>query len=431
MTYTAFITKIQNVRKHPDPATHSLQIGECFGNQVIIGLNTKTDDIGIYFPTDGRLSEEFLKVNNLYRKVVDGKNIGGLFDENGKVRTQKLRKEKSDGFFCPLEYLSYTGVDIATLIPGVAFTEINGHKICEKFINVRTASAGGEKKKYTPKIKYPFFHEHIDTEQLAYRMDELKDGMFLIFTEKLHGTSQRTAYTIEEKPTWYGNLINGIFKRTIIEPLREYNHVCGTRRVVLKDFDKMQGFYGENEKFREFAHKNFVGKLRKGETVYYEVIGYASESTPLMPIANNEKLQDKAFVKAYGKTTCFKYGCHPGQHKVFVYRITITDPDGEEVDLSWDEVKYRCMQMGIEHVPELFRCVYAIPADKKEFLDFCNLYTDGESTLDPTHIREGVVVRADGSKWRAWKHKSFQFKVLEDIIKLSNDTVDIEEVQDV
>ena len=435
MTYTAYVTRIKNVRKHPDPETHSLQVAECFGNQVIVGLNTKTDDIGIYFMSDGRLSDEFLTTNNLVRKVdpATGKNIGGLFDTNGKVRTQKLRGEKSDGFFCPLEFLTYTGVDIATLEVGFAFTEINGHKICEKFVSTRTMGARKEKKP-REKTKFPLFYEHIDTEQLAYKMDELKDGMFLVFTEKCHGTSQRSSHSIEELTTqsWYGNIINGIFKRTVIEPIvsKEYKYVCGTRRVVLKDFETHVGFYKENEKFREYAHGKFVGKLRKGETVYYEVVGYAGEQTPIMPVCNNTKLKDKEFVKLYGKTTTFTYGCPPGHHEVYVYRITMTNEDGDMVDLSWDDVKHRCNQMGVNHVPELARCLYDI-ATKDVFISgACDKYACGNSTIDASHLREGIVVRADGSKWNAWKYKSFQFKVLEDIIKLQDDAVDIEEAQE-
>jgi len=435
MTYTAFVTKINNVRKHPN--ADKLLIGECFGNQVIVGLDTKENDIGIYFPADGRLSDEFLKVNNLVRNVnAEGVNTGGLFDANGKVRTQKIRKEKSDGFFCPLSYLNYTGFDTSDLKVGFAFSEISGFKICEKFITTKTFSA--RDKKPREKSKFPLFHEMPDTEQLAYRLDELKDGMFLILTEKVHGTSQRSSNSIEEKHTWYGRIINGLFKRTIIEPRREYNYVCGTRRVVLKDFESNRGYYKENEMFRKYSHDQFVGKLHKGESVYYEVVGYAGENTTIMPTCDNTKLQDKEFVKKYGKTTTFTYGCPPGAHAVFVYRMSMTNEDGDEIDYSWDEVKRRCAQIDVNHVPELGRIIYTVdPKDPPEssgkillqILDNC--YVDGESTLTPLHIREGVVVRADGSKWRAWKYKSFQFKVLEDIIKLNSETVDMEEVQDV
>jgi len=429
MTYTAFITRIKNVRKHPD--ADRLQIGECFGNQVIVGLNQKSEDIGIYFPADGRLSDEFMAANNLVRKLdAEGKNVGGLFDVNGKVRTQKLRGEKSDGFFCPLEYLNYTGVDTTKFEVGFAFSEIDGHKICDKFITIKTFK-GFREKKPREKTKFPLFYEHPDTEQMAYRMDELKDGMFLVFTEKLHGSSQRSANSIEEKWSWYAKLINGIFKRTIIQPERDYNYVCGTRRVVLKDFETHVGWYKENEMFRKYAHKRFVGKLKKGENVYYEIVGYAAENTPIMPPADNMKLKDKEFVKKYGKITKFNYGCHPGQHEVYVYRMSMTNENGVEMDYSWDSVKYRCSQMEVKYVPELFRMIYNAALPNDYFLKVCEKFNTGDSVIDPTHIREGIVIRSDGSKWNAWKSKNFSFKVLEDIIKLDATVADIEEAQEV
>ena len=35
MAYTAFITRIKNLRQHPN--ADRLQMGECFGNTVVIG----------------------------------------------------------------------------------------------------------------------------------------------------------------------------------------------------------------------------------------------------------------------------------------------------------------------------------------------------------------------------------------------------------
>jgi len=432
MTYTAFITRITNVRKHSN--ADKLLLGDCLGSQVVVGLDTKENDTGIYFPADGRLSDEFLTANNLVRKVdAEGKNTGGLFDVNGKVRTQKIRGEKSDGFFCPTKYLDYTGFDTSDLKVGFAFGELNGHKICEKFITTKTFSSGHGKKP-REKSKFPLFHEMPDTEQLAYKLDELKDGMFLVITEKVHGTSQRSSNSIEEKMPWYGQIVNGILKRTAIQPRREYKYVCGTRRVVIKDFDNHYGYYGENEMFRKYAHDRFVGKLHKGESVYYEVVGYAAEGVTIMPTCDNTKLKDKEFVNKYGKTTTFTYGCPLGAHEVYVYRMSTTNEDGQEVDYSWDKVKHRCNQMDVKHVPELNRLVYIGDTKDgflKHFLKYCDNFVDGDSTLTPTHIREGIVVRADGSHWQSWKYKSFAFKVLEDIIKLDPNVVDREESQDV
>jgi hypothetical protein len=175
MTYVAYITEIKNVRKHPD--AHSLMIGECFGNQVVVGLTTKEDDIGVYFPSDGRLSQEFLKANDLVGYTNEqGVRCGGFFDEKGKVRTQKFRGEKSDGYFCNLDSLVFTGVNTSTLTVGTTFTEINGIKICEKYVTEKTCALRVGKKKITEKIKFPIFYEHPDTEQLAYNAASINTG---------------------------------------------------------------------------------------------------------------------------------------------------------------------------------------------------------------------------------------------------------------
>jgi len=54
----------------------------------------------------------------------------------------------------------------------------------------------------------------------------------------------------------------------------------------------------------------------------------------------------------------------------------------------------------------------------------------GNSLLDSRHLREGVCVRIDqhGIRPKVYKHKSFNFKVLEGIIKDSV-VIDSEEAQ--
>ena len=55
-----------------------------------------------------------------------------------------------------------------------------------------------------------------------------------------------------------------------------WGYVSGTRRTVMDTFEG--GFYGSNE-FRERHSKTFEGKLWKGETVYYEVVGFTHTDT--------------------------------------------------------------------------------------------------------------------------------------------------------
>jgi hypothetical protein len=53
---------------------------------------------------------------------------------------------------------------------------------------------------------------------------------------------------------------------------------------------------------------------------------------------------------------------------------------------------------------------------------------NGPSWIDPTHIKEGVCVRVENDlqNLKVYKHKSYEFKVLEGIIKDSG-VADMEE----
>lgn len=57
--YCAYITRIKNLRKHSN--ADRLLCGECFGNTVIVGLDTQPNELGVYFPVDGKLGVEFAK----------------------------------------------------------------------------------------------------------------------------------------------------------------------------------------------------------------------------------------------------------------------------------------------------------------------------------------------------------------------------------
>lgn len=46
--YNAFVTRIKNLRKHSN--ADRLLCGECFGNTVIVGLDTQPNELGVYFP---------------------------------------------------------------------------------------------------------------------------------------------------------------------------------------------------------------------------------------------------------------------------------------------------------------------------------------------------------------------------------------------
>jgi hypothetical protein len=183
--------------------------------------------------------------------------------------------------------------------------------------------------------------------------------------------------------------------------------------------------------------------LRKGETVYLEIVGYESENTPIMPSVDTTKMGDKEFTKEYSnmgdkKHMVYSYGCSSAQQDFYVYRMTMTNVDGQSVDYSWDDVVKRCNEIGVKHVPEIIRFRRAelevndpTLVDDRNFEDkiteVVDIYSKGKSIVDNTHIKEGVCVRLEsGLVPRIYKHKSFEFKVLEGIVKDSG-VVDMEE----
>ena len=88
--YTAYIVRINELRKHSN--ADRLQVANIFDCNVIVDMNTKVGDIGIFFPVDGQLSKAYCEQNNLCRKKDEnGKNIGGYLDESKRnVRAMGL-----------------------------------------------------------------------------------------------------------------------------------------------------------------------------------------------------------------------------------------------------------------------------------------------------------------------------------------------------
>ena len=444
--YNAYVTRIKNLRKHPN--ADRLQLGECFGNTVCVSLDYVNNQLGIYFPCDGQLSVEFAEANNLLRKKDDaGNSIGGYMDPNKRnVTAICLRGEKSDGLFLPLTCLESFG-DVSILKEGDVINTFNGHEICCKYIPHRNHRQGhvsdGNRTRKKKVDVAPLFAEHADTEQLAYNLGAFKPGDEIEITLKMHGISQRTGYL----PVFKG------YKRTFKDwllrrdgkPIYDWGYVSGTRRTVLENDDG--GYYGYNE-FREQHSKTFEGKLWKGETVYYEVVGFTHTGAPIMAEGNNEKL-GKDFVKQYGKTTVFSYGCDPEgesfkheyadcwdgmnvrefkpQSDIYVYRMTMTNEDGAVVEYTPDFMRYRCEQMGVKTVPVMWKGIIPVHTGDAAAIrlgqdagawikEKAERFYDGPDPIGKTHVREGVVVRIiNRPKFCAYKHKNHNFKMLSGI----------------
>jgi hypothetical protein len=135
----------------------------------------------------------------------------------------------------------------------------------------------------------------------------------------------------------------------------------------------------------------------------------------------------------------------------------MTNEDGYVVEYPPHLVRYRCEQMGVKCVPLLWKgtipeneevlyvdkdgddvadaneVAFVKKADPGEWiLAKANEYVDGPDPIGKTHLREGVVVRiVNRPKFAAYKAKSFEFRVLEGIVKANADAPDLEEAQEI
>jgi hypothetical protein len=430
--HQALVAPIRDTR--PILGADKIVLAFVAGYNVIIGTDVKEGDLGLFFTSELCLSPEFCEKNNLFRKKdpETGENIGGYFEPNARVRAIKLKGAKSEGFWIPLDSLSYTSTNIKSLKDGDQIDVVNGFKICEKYYTPATRRRMNQNKSSLKKKENLMFHKHVDTEQLKRSLNEIHQGDILHISVKQHGTSGRTTHCLDEVPIPRGKIASffaKLFKRP--ETRKEWRYLTGSRNVILEK-STGDGFYKTDE-FRYNAIKNI--NLHKGETLFYELVGYVDDTTPIMATHDSTKLKDKNIEKRFGKTITYTYGCAPGECALYVYRITQTNEDGYSVDLSWPQVVARSTDLGLKTVPHLETFIY--DGNSEALLKKVDKLTNGDSgvdavadPIDRSHPLEGIVLRVESCSGKVFwlKEKCLIFKILEGIMKEDDSIVDLEEV---
>lgn len=431
---TAFIAKIDKIEFVE--GANTICRGYVLGTQIVIGKESKVGDIGIFFPSELQLSEEYCFENSLFRHSNLNKDNTkkSYFEDNRRVRSQPFLGIKSDGFFTSLESLSYTKYDISKLKVGDTTTELNGKVICQKYYNERTLRAISNRQKQNQKkkeIKAPFFKEHLDTKQAKHYIDSIPVNSLVSIVSKSHGTSGRVSYTkIIHSLNKFKSLINKVIP---IFKTESYEYITGSRRCVLypdKDKGKV-GFHG-SEQYRWDILDSLKPYLTKDMTIYFEIVGFVN-GKPIMPIHDVTKLKDKRMVEKYGKSMTYKYGCKPHEYKVKIYRITFTTQNNESIDFTQSQLEDWCGKRG------LFCCKpivapFIYDGNKENLTKLIERLTEredelGEDYLDSECILEGIVLRFDCGELTPLflKNKNYCFKLMEGIVQEGNE-IDCEEV---
>lgn len=414
MAHDAYVVKLKNIRKHSN--ADRLQCATVFGANVIVGLNANEEDLYIYFPTEVQLDEEYCAINDLVRrKDENGNQCGGYLDPVKRyIRPLKLRGEISDGLVMPLSSVAqFNNGEIPNLKEGDTATVINGHILCWKYIPLSKpvrfkGTSKDSKKKKEETVVFP---QHIDTPQLQYCLNNFHPCDHIIITEKLEGTSHRSALL----PVYKTNWLRKLFK---LPSKKIYKDFCGSRRVTIEE--GKDGYYGSND-FRMEVHNRLVPHLKPNMEVFGEIVGYLGD-TPIMGSVNTKKLNDKQFTQTYGENMEFSYGCARGEYKFYVYRIVLLDDDGDvTLEYSTDQIIAWCEANGFEYVPILYRGYLgsyewedAEAEARREIEELASAYNDGPSTLDNRHWREGCVIRRENNarKFDVYKSKNYTYRFL-------------------
>lgn len=427
MSYFGYYTELKNV--HKDPNSDRLYLATCMEEGVIVGPESYDGQRVFYFPADGCLDYDFAMKFGLMRKDKDGNPAGGYLDyPSCHIRAIKLRGNRSEGIAIDAQKVLDAYDDMTEFELGDKFTHIAGHEVCKKYVPKRKASREGSvrssyKGRKTSKMIIPDFMMHADTEQLDYNLDAFRFGDIVNLSLKMHGTSQRSMRTTATI-TRHG-LLGWVCRLLHIPEKTKEVYVCGTRRTVIRDFDNGAGFYG-NDEFRRQHHEKIAPYVRHGMEVFYEVVGYYGphEDQTIMPVGDNTRVGDKQFVKEFGKKSCFDYGCKLGESKMYVYRI---NDCGHEYTPK--EIINWCELAGVDHVPYIDTFCFSTAEDLLERIDA--YFEDLHDPVGKHHIKEGVVARIlNRPAWRAYKKKTYEFKVIEGIIKMTADAPDMEEAEE-
>jgi len=407
--YSAVVVRLGEVRKHSN--ADRLMCTTIFGNNIIVGLDAKEGDVGIYFPLEAQIGQELADANDLIRrKDEDGKPAGGMFDKNRRVRAQSFRGEKSMGYFMTItDFFKIPEFAALILEDGDDLDIVAGMQVSKKFeLPKRMQSEGnslnGKKAKRESRVVEGQFNFHFDTAQLGRNMHKVQPDDLISITWKFHGTSGVAAY-VKCKKTEFSiwNLIGKKLGLDIVDTY--YDYVFSSRKVIKNDDKVYHHFYDSD--LWTMAGNMFKTKLRKGESVYYELVGHTDGG--------------KEIQKGYD------YKCAPNTSEIYVYRMTSTNEDGDVIEMPWHQVKHRCEEMGFKTVPEIY---YGNAYELMDDRVHDEAYNQGESFSESFfgHLgreyvydqdsyfcnnkvpEEGIVVRVErGNGIECFKYKSFKF----------------------
>lgn len=414
--YCVTIVEIRNIIEldNCDNVVHT----NIMGNLVITSKDTKVGDVGLYFPVETQLSDEYCKINNLYRHSENNSNPDkkGYMEDNRRIRCVKFRGHESQGLFMPISSVSEFLDEGDELFIGDEFDTLNDHSICNKYVvKIRESNPSNRKNKKPKESKIidNQFRFHEDTNMLYKNLNKINPEDYIHISYKLHGTSGISSKILCKKKLSLWNKIGKLLGFDVNK--QQYDYIYASRKVI-KNSDlnpNANHFYGDD--IWGFAHEVVKDYLTNGLTLYYEIVGFLPSGAVIQ--------------KDYD------YGQEPGTFGIYIYRITYTNTEGKVFEYSAKQVQEWCKLNGLNAVPELYygkvKDFYAFRNTinwEDDFLSAIKLmYNDHNCYMCKNTVpEEGCVIRLDKLNFEAYKAKSALFYERETKM-LDKGEVDIEE----
>lgn len=372
--YVCTVVEIKNL--FPIEGADKIQRCNVNGNDVVVSKDVKLGDKMLYFVSGTRLNSDYCKYNNLLDRAEDNADAtkkGFISYKQFRVKAIRLRGIVSDGMLMPLESLGFDGSAWdSDLKVGDEFTDINGVSICEKyFVPSRNSNPGGKAptKHNQPKISRLVenqFFLHNDTDNLRKNIHKINPNDIISIHYKKHGTSAVYGNVLVKKNLkWYEKLAKKLGVNVVDTG---YDLVYSSRKVVKNEYlnpNQDGGFYGED--IWGVVAKEIKDLVPKNWTLYGEILGYTPSNTAIQSMG--------------GKN--FDYGCQRGQHKFYVYKISVVNPDGKVIYLTDKQIEEYCEKVGL-----LYKDTFIYYGKARDMFNLKYNYNDEPENSELSNIKE-------------------------------------------
>ena len=388
------------------------------GNNVVVPKTTEVGSRMLYFVSGTKLSAEYCRVNNLYDKEennLDTTKRGFVSFKSRRIKCLRLRGVISDGMLMPLSsllpFLEQSLINYLKVGDEFTDIELNGrvYNICEKYIvPIRNSGENNKKGKQSVKISRLVdsqFYLHGDTSNLRKNMDKINPNDIIGIHYKKHGTSFVVGNVqVKRFLSWFEKLVKRFGVK--VDEVK-YDIVYASRRVIKNQYlnpTKGEGFYGED--IWGVVAKEIEHLIPKNWTLYGEILGYTESGSAIQ-----------------GK---YDYGCKVGEHKVYIYKISVVNTDGNVIFLTDRQIEEYCEKVGLLYKDTFiyygtirnYMDMYFIEGDnwREEVLKTLEKnYNEKDCYMCTTKVpEEGIIVRVEKlEQYEAYKLKSKRFLLME------------------